>query len=1206
MTNKKGSIKIAFVLVVLTLIGIVIAAPQIITGDQSNGLLYDKDTKTYVIRALNNNLSEWQLISNTDQCLINCEAVIRVRLYSAISLPVSSNTVFKHTFEKEKPSMLGLKDLRVEVYNYTFENMTTKYGNVCDPYIVNTNGTDLTINNCTTVVTETQIIKRENKLSNTLFADTTLKPGEYLFKVKGTKFPNKRLKDNNVEWFLTASGNRFSEWEWWNSTYDRKRPLNFSGTGTPDYQVFVNITFDSDMESDFRDIRILNATEDQELPYWIENFVTSSYADVWIKGNFTVVNETQAFLYYDNSVVATASNINSTMKDGDEFNGVGIDPDKWSITTAELSPNIITTGGATGLNITTVTNVLAGVVSKLGFAAPSIVEWRGNTEIDLGNANVRYKTRATAAADDEGVDGVGWINDGGNADGLRVITTASSSDTVTSLTYVDGVFHKWKMNYTAGTFTLVNDSIPVTTHTANIPSVATNMSFLSISGLAKTFVDYVYVREYNETDRFATVGEEVADVSDIPAVTINNPTNTTLIVNNLTINWSVTSGISAVVNCWRFLDGVETNVGETINGTTNTSFSGFLEIGFHTVNITCQDDDTPARNGSDVANFTIAHWQEVEQIFDDEVLETNVSILNLTIQTAGNVETITANLTYNDSVVVATVVNDNSTFFVANASVTIPLLDTNATDLLFNWSYYITFTNQSNTSIQETNTSNQTAGFAYFFDSILADPITVVEFDPINFNQTVISRLATATLAVNVTFNSEDTVSDLIVNTSSVRNYSAVIQTSGVTANSTIFESNSTLYITFDGKTISRLSDNINVTVNRIGFLSSCGANDVVVFNFTYFNEETDSIISAANLAADSYSFEATFNAFSSVPGDLINRSTTYNFTGANSYVICVLENVTSFKTNADIRYFNESFSTRFHFLRFEDVTNVTTFKRLYLLDSAISSPITFNIREADGITNAPNIVIEAQRQFLANGSFRTVAMGLTDGEGEAFIFLKMNTVFHRFLLFEDGVLQRVIDQGVIGGDDIAVGTTFTFTLAPGVLADILQVYLKVGSLCNFNNVTNIVTCSFNDTTGLMNRVFLTTQKMGSLSWTQVCQSSSTDSIGTITCNVTSAGNGTFYFWLWGDFGEDNIGQILSAQGFFVGQEILFGTEGLVFAIFLIIAMAMVGSYNPVVTIIMGTIALAFTAALGMVVISLGVLTGIMIVGVMMAFRMRG
>ena len=128
------------------------------------------------------------------------------------------------------------------------------------------------------------------------------------------------------------------------------------------------------MEADFRDIRIVNGTEEIEIPYWIENFVSSTYADVWLKGNFTTTNETQAFVYYDNPAATTASNINSTMKDGDEFDGIDIDTDKWRVTSAEDSPNIIKSGGETGLKITTATNVLAGVVAKLGFVAPSIVE----------------------------------------------------------------------------------------------------------------------------------------------------------------------------------------------------------------------------------------------------------------------------------------------------------------------------------------------------------------------------------------------------------------------------------------------------------------------------------------------------------------------------------------------------------------------------------------------------------------------------------------------------------------------------------------------------------------------------------------------------------------------------------------------------------------------------------------------------------------
>jgi len=128
-----------------------------------------------------------------------------------------------------------------------------------------------------------------------------------------------------------------------------------------------------------------------------------------------------------------------------------------------------------------------------------------------------------------------------------------------------------------------------------------------------------------------TVGpvEFEPSVTSLPSVTINFPSNATYVMRNMTFNWSVTTGnLSTVLRCWKNLDGVQTNVGSTINGTTNTSFSGNLAEGSHTLNITCQETLGSPRNGSAVVGFSI--FNDVPRITITLPQNTTYFVNNLT------------------------------------------------------------------------------------------------------------------------------------------------------------------------------------------------------------------------------------------------------------------------------------------------------------------------------------------------------------------------------------------------------------------------------------------------------------------------------------------------------------------------------------------------------------------------------------------------
>ncbi|MBP2029401.1 RHS repeat-associated protein [Methanohalophilus levihalophilus] len=106
------------------------------------------------------------------------------------------------------------------------------------------------------------------------------------------------------------------------SDFSRSKMISISPSsdGTlNDYQMQFNISYESEMQTDFDDLRFTNETGTL-LPYWIEDLNDSSYARVWVK--IPVIDEssnTAITMYYGNSVASSLSSGSSVFEFFDNF-----------------------------------------------------------------------------------------------------------------------------------------------------------------------------------------------------------------------------------------------------------------------------------------------------------------------------------------------------------------------------------------------------------------------------------------------------------------------------------------------------------------------------------------------------------------------------------------------------------------------------------------------------------------------------------------------------------------------------------------------------------------------------------------------------------------------------------------------------------------------------------------------------------------------
>jgi alpha-tubulin suppressor-like RCC1 family protein len=91
---------------------------------------------------------------------------------------------------------------------------------------------------------------------------------------------------------------------WWDSNWPYRTPITItekSGNTSTDYQVRVDVPYDSNMQSDFDDLRFVSKDGTTKLSYWLDSFVAGSSAKVWVKVPSIPAGGTETiYMYYGN------------------------------------------------------------------------------------------------------------------------------------------------------------------------------------------------------------------------------------------------------------------------------------------------------------------------------------------------------------------------------------------------------------------------------------------------------------------------------------------------------------------------------------------------------------------------------------------------------------------------------------------------------------------------------------------------------------------------------------------------------------------------------------------------------------------------------------------------------------------------------------------------------------------------------------------
>lgn len=199
---------------------------------------------------------------------------------------------------------------------------------------------------------------------------------------------------------------------WYNSSWLKRKAITLTGGASGAialYQVKLNVVYDSDMKSDFSDLRFTKLDGTTLLDSWMESHIASTSAIVWVETD-TPANtvESDVYMYYGKADAVSDWDIAATFLFGDDFPGSSLDTNKWDGSTAYASveSNILTLDGGSnsGSIYSKVYNHSAGGV---------VIEYKGKPGSTMGWTRGVGSQKYTAAADaHKGLGGIGYYNVG--------------------------------------------------------------------------------------------------------------------------------------------------------------------------------------------------------------------------------------------------------------------------------------------------------------------------------------------------------------------------------------------------------------------------------------------------------------------------------------------------------------------------------------------------------------------------------------------------------------------------------------------------------------------------------------------------------------------------------------------------------------------------------------------------------------------------
>lgn len=301
---------------------------------------------------------------------------------------------------------------------------------------------------------------------------------------------------------------------WYNEDWHYRKEISIIvdvGIAGTDYQVLIEVTYDSDMETDFADIIFVDEDHDTLFDYWLESKVDSTSARFWVEVADYMSENTNpniVHMYYGNEEASSSSDGTDTFLMYEDWVNETISGDVWDIVTADGSVSYSGDGATHGTIAKFEGNAGATyqVTTDYDTASPIAIMFRSNLE-ECGTGNTARQ-------------GSGWANafafnlvdtSGANGERFYVYDDDGNQDTQTMSSDYFDAWVTFQITRDGTNSKLYADDVLIETASCGPDIIATNpaASIMITDSEDDLYSDWVAVRKFIASEPYVdSWGEE--------------------------------------------------------------------------------------------------------------------------------------------------------------------------------------------------------------------------------------------------------------------------------------------------------------------------------------------------------------------------------------------------------------------------------------------------------------------------------------------------------------------------------------------------------------------------------------------------------------------------------------------------------------------------------------------------------------------------
>lgn len=272
----------------------------------------------------------------------------------------------------------------------------------------------------------------------------------------------------------------------------------------------------------------------------------------------------------------------------------------------------------------------------------------------------------------------------------------------------------------------------------------------------------------------------------------------------------------------------------------------------------------------------------------------------------------------------------------------------------------------------------------------------------------------------------------------------------------------------------------------------------------------------------------------------------------------------------------------------------------LSVINDTNTTKVLFTLYRENGQV-LPEYYIAVQRKYFDTDTFVTVEMHKMDFNGQALLNVELYNVFYRIKVYDTNLTEIYTStETQIKSSSL----TLTVSLVDDIWNSLILVRgVQVGNI-TFNNATNQLYVYYNDVSDVLDSATFNVRRTSGFGNVQVCTNVSTQTSNTLYCTIDPNLTGVYIASLVGKIG--NSSYLLNQETYRnTDQARAIGRRGMFVQFFILIGLVSFGLWNPAIAIIMAIVAVIAGFAMSFVAFSFGALVVIIVLGIMLAVRMR-